>query len=92
MPKRRAPPPVFRTKEERQGEVANIIRRLYDMDLTPVRHPEVAQLYAIMKEYVNDGTKDIPVNIPFPVFKKRIVGKLTICVSDPVSVKMVEMV
>ena len=79
-------PPALRTREERQSEVRIIIDKLTELNLTTTHKP-VVELMTIMRDYVNTGTECV-IDIPFPAMNRRIVGKLTAYVDEPVMVKM----
>ena len=77
---------VYRTKEERQGEIREIIKQLAPLELTP-RYEPIKQLYQIFKEYIEIGNR-IEINIPFPMINRRIKGLLAISVNEEVWVKL----
>ena len=54
-PKREKKQIIYRTKEERQGEIREIIKQLAPLELTPKYDP-IKQLYQIFKEYIETGT------------------------------------
>ena len=64
----------YKTKEERQGDVKNIIKELSKFELTPTYEP-VKELYKKFKEFI-DGGNHVKVNIPFPMINRRIKGDL----------------
>jgi hypothetical protein len=64
----------YRTKQERQFEVLNIIYQLKQNDLTS-RDPEVRELLEIMNDYVVTGERK-EVRIPFPRIEKTFKGVL----------------
>ena len=78
--------PSLRTQEERQSEVRYIINKLTELSLTTADEP-VVKLMLIMQEYVNTGDEK-NVDILFPSINRRIVGKLTAYVNEPVIVKL----
>lgn len=78
--------PALRTREERQTEVRKIIDKLTELNLTTTHEP-VVELMSIMREYVNTGNEYV-VDIQFPALNRRIVGKLTSYVNEPVMVKL----
>jgi hypothetical protein len=87
--RRKKPPPTapaLRTREERQAEVRTIIDKLTELNLTTTHEP-VVELMATMRDYVNTGNEHI-IDIMFPALNRRIVGKLTSYVNEPVIVKM----
>ena len=73
---------VFRTKEERQNEVATIIKQLSEFELNMVYEP-IRKLYMIFKKYINEGSRE-EINIPFPEINRRIKGVLAISVKEEV--------
>ncbi len=68
--------PEYRTKEERQTEVKEILKQLSEFQLNPSYEP-VKKLYLKFKEYISEGERLI-VNIPFPEINRRIKGVLAI--------------
>jgi len=66
----------YRTKEERQNEVKEILKQLTTFDLN-IKYEPVKKLYMKFKEYINEGDRLI-VNIPFPEINRRIKGILAI--------------
>ena len=64
----------YKTKEERQGDVKNIIKELSKFELTPTYEP-VKELYKKFKEFI-DGGNHVKVNIPFPMINRMIKGDL----------------
>lgn len=74
----------YRTKEERQEEVKNIIKQLNEFDLN-IKYDPVKKLFSCFKEYI-EHDKDIKVNIPFPEINRRIKGKLAISVNEEVNI------
>tara|TARA_B100001093_G_scaffold174761_1_gene167519 strand:+ start:4083 stop:4370 length:288 start_codon:yes stop_codon:yes gene_type:complete len=77
---------VFRTKEERQNEVATIIKQLSEFELNMVYEP-IRKLYMIFKKYINEGSRE-EINIPFPEINRRIKGVLAISVKEEVWVSL----
>lgn len=67
---------VYRTREERQGEVKTIIKQLTEFDLNAKYQP-VRDFFKLCKEYVEED-KRIEVNIPFHEINRRIQGLLAI--------------
>lgn len=74
--KREKKPMEYRTKEERQNEVKEILKQLTTFDLN-IKYEPVKKLYMKFKEYINEGDRLI-VNIPFPEINRRIKGILAI--------------
>ncbi len=66
----------YRTKEERQKQVKEILNKLTEFDLN-IKYEPVKKLYQLFKEYIQED-KRIEVNIPFPDIKRRIKGLLAI--------------
>lgn len=73
---------VYRTKEERQNEIKEILSKLSEFNLNTAYEP-IKKLYQIFKEYINEGNR-IEVNIPFPEVNRRIKGILAISVREEV--------
>jgi len=71
---------VYRTKEERQGEVKEILNQLSKFDLN-IKYEPIKKLYKLFKEYINEDRR-IEVNIPFPEIDRRIKGLLAISVRE----------
>ncbi len=76
----------YRTKEERQKEVKNILEQLSGFQLNLTYEP-VKKLYLKFKEYINDGERII-VNIPFPEINRRIKGVLAISKREDVTIAL----
>ena len=47
---------VYRTKEERQNEVKEILNKLSEFDLNMTYEP-IKKLYQIFKEYIQEGNR-----------------------------------
>lgn len=77
---------VYRTKEERQVEVKEILSKLSDFDLNLTYQP-IKKLYQKFKEYIQEGNR-IEVNIPFPEINRRIKGILAISVREEVWINL----
>lgn len=77
---------VYRTKEERQNEVKEILNKLSDFDLNMTYEP-IKKLYQKFKEYIQEGNR-IEVNIPFPEINRRIKGILAISVREEVWINL----
>ena len=73
---------VYRTKEERQNEIKEILSKLSEFNLNTNYEP-IKKLYQKFKEYINEGNR-IEVNIPFPEVNRRIKGILAISVREEV--------
>jgi hypothetical protein len=73
---------VYRTKEERQNEIKEILSKLSEFNLNSTYEP-IKKLYQKFKEYINEGNR-IEVNIPFPEVNRRIKGVLAISVREEV--------
>ena len=65
---------AYKTKEERQNDVKNIINELNKFELTMTYKP-IKKLYNHFKDFIDNGTH-IKVNIPFPMINRRIKGEL----------------
>ena len=70
----------YRTKEQRQEQVKEILLKLTNFDLN-IKYEPVKKLYSLFKEYIQED-KRIEVNIPFPEIKRRIKGLLAISVNE----------
>jgi len=77
---------VYRTKEQRQQEVREILKQLSKFELTP-RYEPVKELYKSFKQYIDTGDR-IEINIPFPMIKRRIKGLLAASVNEDVWIKL----
>ena len=77
---------VYRTKEERQNEVKEILSKLSEFDLNLTYEP-IKKLYGKFKEYIQEGNR-IEVNIPFPEINRRIKGILAISVREEVWINL----
>ena len=77
---------VYRTKEQRQQEVREILKQLSKFELTP-RYEPVKELYKQFKQYIDTGDR-IEINIPFPMIKRRIKGLLAASVNEDVWIKL----
>lgn len=77
---------VYRTKEERQNEVKEILKQLSSFDLN-IKYEPIKKLYGLFKTYINEE-KRIEVNIPFPEINRRIKGLLAISVKEEVWVNL----
>jgi hypothetical protein len=71
---------IYRTKEERQLEVKEILNQLSKFDLN-IKYEPIKKLYKLFKEYINEDRR-IEVNIPFPEIDRRIKGLLAISVRE----------
>tara|TARA_Y100000741_G_C18033826_1_gene469463 strand:+ start:208 stop:495 length:288 start_codon:yes stop_codon:yes gene_type:complete len=70
----------YRTKEQRQEQVKEILLKLTNFDLN-IKYEPVKKLYSLFKEYIQEDRR-IEVNIPFPEIKRRIKGLLAISVNE----------
>ena len=77
---------VYRTKEERQEEVKQILNQLSKFDLN-VKYEPIKKLYKLFKEYINEDRR-IEVNIPFPEIDRRIKGLLAISIKEDTYVNL----
>ena len=75
-PKKEKKASEYRSKEERQEEVKNILEQLSQFQLNHTYEP-VKKLYLKFQEYIRDGER-LLVNIPFPEINRRIKGILAI--------------
>ena len=84
--KREKKEPEYRTKEERQEEVKEILKQLSHFDLN-IKYEPVKKLYLKFKEYISEGNRII-VNIPFPEVNRRIKGVLAISKREEVTIAL----
>jgi len=77
---------VYRTKEQRQEEVKEVLNQLNDFDLN-IKYEPIKKLYTLFKEYINED-KRIEINIPFPEINRRIKGLLAISINENVWIKL----
>ena len=77
---------VYRTKEERQNKVKEILSQLSNFDLN-IKYEPIKKLYEKFKEYIQEGNR-IEVNIPFPEINRRIKGVLAISVREEVWINL----
>lgn len=77
---------VYRTKEQRQEEVKNILKQLSEFGLN-IKYEPVQKLYTKFKEYIAEGNR-IKINIPFPEINRRIKGLLAISIRENVWLKL----
>ena len=77
---------VYRTKEERQKEIKEILEKLSDFDLN-INYEPIKKLYQKFKEYIQEGNR-IEINIPFPEINRRIKGLLAISVREEVWINL----
>lgn len=85
-PKKEKKEIVYRTKEQRQQEVREILKQLSKFELTP-RYEPVKELYKQFKQYIDTGDR-IELNIPFPMINRRIKGLLAASVNEDVWIKL----
>tara|TARA_A100001234_G_C12610652_1_gene379265 strand:+ start:263 stop:562 length:300 start_codon:yes stop_codon:yes gene_type:complete len=76
----------YRTKQERQDEIREILIQLthFNLDMT---YAPVKLLYKKFKEYITEGQR-IVVNIPFPEINRRIKGILAISKNEDVTIAL----
>ena len=76
----------YRTKQERQNEIREILIQLthFNLDMTYV---PVKLLYKKFKEYITEGQR-IVVNIPFPEINRRFKGILAISKNEDVTIAL----
>jgi len=70
----------YRTKEQRQEQVKEVLNKLSEFDLN-IKYEPVKKLYNLFKEYIQEDRR-IEVNIPFPDIKRRIKGLLAISINE----------
>jgi hypothetical protein len=78
--------PVYRTKEQRQAEIKEIISQLNNLQLG-IHYPPIRNLFAKFKEYIDDGNR-IEINIPFPDINRRIKGVLAASIKEDVCIML----
>tara|TARA_R110001592_G_scaffold38668_14_gene127507 strand:+ start:3014 stop:3316 length:303 start_codon:yes stop_codon:yes gene_type:complete len=66
----------YKTKEERQEQVKNIICEITKLGLSIQSEP-IKELYSYLRTYINDSIV-IKINIPFDEINRTIVGELKI--------------
>ena len=71
---------LYRTKEQRQEQVKEVLCKLTEFNLNITYEP-VKKLYSLFKEYIQEDRR-IEVNIPFPEIKRRIKGLLAISINE----------
>ena len=79
--------PQYRTREQREEEVKNVMKQLSDFGLNMTYEP-IKKLMLLFKEYINED-KDVKVSIPFPEINRRIKGKLTTNVKEEVTFALI---
>jgi len=77
---------IYRTKEQRQEEVKEVLNQLNEFDLN-IKYEPIKKLYTLFKEYINED-KRIEINIPFPEINRRIKGLLAIGINENVWIKL----
>ena len=77
---------VYRTKEQRQEEVKNILKQLSEFDLN-VKYEPIKNLYELFKIYIKEGNRML-INIPFPEINRIIKGLLAASVNEEVWIKL----
>lgn len=77
---------IYRTKQQRQEEVKNILLQLNEFDIG-IKYEPVRKLYEIFKVYIAEGER-IKVNVPFPEINRRIKGLLAISINEKVWLKL----
>jgi hypothetical protein len=77
---------VYRTLEERKGEIRKIIDQLNKLQLS-IDYGPINKLYDVMFNYIRCGERTM-VNIPFPEKNKRIQGVLAINIREEVALRL----
>ena len=77
---------VYRTKEQRQEEIKNILKQLSEFDLN-IKYEPIKNLYELFKIYIREGNR-ILINIPFPEINRRIKGLLSTSINEGVWIKL----
>ena len=78
--------PGYRTKEERQNEVKEILKQLSSFNLN-INYEPIKKLYGLFQTYIKED-KRIEINIPFPEINRRIKGLLAINVKEEVWINL----
>ena len=76
----------YRTKEQRQNEIKEIILKLSEFKLDITYEP-IKKLYIQFKEYIEEGRR-MEINIPFPEINRRIKGLLATSVREEVWINL----
>ena len=79
-------PTKERTKAQRQAECLPIIKKLSELKITAVEHPEIRELLHYLQTYIQNGER-IEFTIPFPKADVDIKGLLATNVKERVWVK-----
>ena len=79
--------PQYRTREQREEEVKNVMKQLSDFGLNMTYEP-IKKLMLLFKEYINED-KNVKVSIPFPEINRRIKGKLATNVKEEVNFALI---
>ena len=66
----------YKTKEERQEQVRNIISEITKLGLS-IQYQPVKELYECLRRYIEQGVA-VKINIPFDEINRTIVGQLKI--------------
>jgi predicted metal-dependent phosphoesterase TrpH len=66
----------YKTKEERQEQVRNIINEITKLGLS-IQYQPVKELYECLRSYIEEGVA-VKINIPFDEINRTIVGQLKI--------------
>ena len=77
---------TIRTKAERQQEIATLLSKLSELQLTTAYEP-IQVFYRHCKEYIQQGTR-MTINIPFPEIQRTIVGVLATSLQEKVQITL----
>ena len=77
---------TIRTKAERQQEIATLLSKLSELQLTTAYEP-IQVFYRYCKEYIQQGTR-MTINIPFPEIQRTIVGVLATSLDEKVQITL----
>ena len=77
---------VYRTKEQRQESVKEILQKLSEFQLN-IQYDPIRKLYESFNEYIKEGNR-LEINIPFPEINRRIKGVLASSVREEVWVNL----
>ena len=77
---------TYRTKEQRQEEVKDVLKKLSEFDLN-IKYEPIKKLYTLFKQYIHED-KRVEINIPFQEINRRIKGLLAINVNEKVWINL----
>jgi hypothetical protein len=77
----------YRTREQRQEEVKNVLQQMNKYNLNMTYEP-IQKLMKLFKQYIDEDC-DIKVSIPFPEINRTIKGKLATNVKEEVTIALI---